>query len=164
MRPFVTLLTAAALTAAALPTLAADNTLLIQVEQNGKYRVWHTEGPSMLNDDEVSTLIENATPAGDQRLPTSAGLASAVVTREGTILRLHDKTIDNQLLVDRDDCGGLKLWHADGATQLSDQDLTEMVLTALPGGGKLLTIGENLARAYTANIGVIAVLWKPKKR
>lgn len=164
MRPIVKLLAAAALALAALPALATDNTLLIQIADNGKYRVWHTEGDSALNEDEAVALAISARPGGGEKLQTSAGLASAVDTRNGVVVTLHQKDHDNILLIDRDDCGGVKLWHGDGATTLSEAELTELMLTALPAGGARLTIGENYARAYTTRIGVIALLWKPVRR
>lgn len=159
-----TMMMAAALALASLATHAADNTLLIQIDPSGKFRVWHTEGENMLNEEDVYALVDSATPEGGAPVPTVAGMASAQRTANGVVVSLHDKRVDNTLLIDRDDCGGTKLWHGDGATNLRDEDLTELVLTALPEGGARMTIGENHARAFTARIGVIAVLWKPKKR
>ena len=164
MRPIVKLLAAAAVSLAALPTLATNNTLLIQIAENGKYRVWHTEGDSVLNEDEAVALAISARPEGGEKLQTSAGLASAVQTRNGVVVTLHEQPRDNILLIDRDDCGGVKLWHGEGTTTLSDEALTELALTALPAGGARLTIGENFARAYTTRLGVIALLWKPARR
>ena len=157
---------AAALAAGALAAgaaLAADNTLLIQIAEDGKYRVWHTEGDSVLNEDEAVALAISARPEGGDKLQTSAGLASAVQTKNGVVVTLHQKQHDNVLLIDRDDCGGVKLWHGEGTTTLSDEALTELALTALPAGGARLTIGENFARAYTTRLGVIALLWKPMR-
>lgn len=164
MPPILKLLAAAAVSLAALPALAADNTLLIQIAGDGQYRVWHTEGDSMLNEDEAVALAVSARPEGGEKLPTSAGLASAVDTKNGVVVTLHEKRRDKILLIDRDDCGGLKLWHGEGATTLSDEALTELVLTALPAGGERLTIGENFARSYTTRLGVIVLLWKPVRR
>lgn len=164
MRPIAPLLAAATLVLAALPALAADNTLLIQIEASGKFRVWHTEGDSMLNEDELAALAASARPEGGEKMPTGAGLASGHETKNGVVVVLHDKRHDNQLLIDRDDCGGVKLWHGDGTTNLSEDELTELVLTALPGGGTRLIIGEQFARAYSGRLGVTALLWKPKKR
>lgn len=164
MRLIVKLLAAAAVSLAALPTLAADNTLLIQIQDNGKYRVWHTEGDSVLNEDEAVALAISARPEGGEKLQTGAGLASAVQTKNGVVVTLHQKPHDNVLLIDRDDCGGVKLWHSEGPTTLSDEALTELALTALPAGGARLSIGENYARAYITRLGVIALLWKPVRR
>jgi hypothetical protein len=164
MHPIIQRLIAAAVLLAAIPALAADNTLLIQIAETGKYRVWHTEGDSAINEDEAVALAISARPEGGEKLPTSAGLASAVETKNGVVVTLHDKQRDKVLLIDRDDCGGVKLWHGEGTTSLSDEQLTELVLTALPAGGERLTIGENFARGYTTRLGVIALLWKPVRR
>lgn len=159
-----TLLIAAVMALVGFAAQAADNTLLIQIEPSGNFRVWHTEGSSMLDEDEVQALTDSATPDGGARVPTAAGIASARRTPNGIVVQLHDKQADNTLLIDRDDCGGVKLWHGDGATVLSNDDLTELVLTALPEGGARLRIGERYARSFTSRIGVIAVLWAPLKR
>ena len=159
-----TMMMAAVLVLASLATHAADNTLLIQIDPSGKFRVWHTEGENLLNEEDVHALSDSATPEGGARVPTVAGMASARRTPNGIVVSLHDKQVDSTLLIDRDDCGGTKLWHGDGATNLRDDDLTELMLTALPEGGERMTIGENYARAFTARIGVIAVLWKPTRR
>lgn len=159
-----TRLIALAATLASFAANAADDTLLIQIEPNGKYRVWHTEGENMLNEEDVYALTDSATAEGGEPVPTVAGAASARRTKNGIVVTLHEKQVDNRLLIDRDDCGGTKLWHGDGTTALRDEELTELVLTALPEGGARMTIGDRYARAYTARIGVIAVLWKPKKR
>lgn len=160
----ITTIVLAAFALASGAAQAADNSLLIQIESNGKFRVWHTEGENMLNEDETQVLAEHATPEGSAPMPTSAGMASARRTKNGVVVRLHDKTTDNTLLLDRDDCGGVKLWHADGATTLPDDVLTELVISALPNGGERLTVGDQYARAYTTKLGVIALLWKPKKK
>jgi len=143
---------------------AADNTLLIQIEPSGNFRVWHTEGENMLDEEDVHALTDVATVEGDARVPTALGIASAQRTPNGIVVHLHDKKVDNRLLIDRDDCGGTKLWHSDGATNLREEDLTELVLTALPEGGERMKIGDRLARAFTSRIGVVAVLWQPIRR
>lgn len=164
MHPIIKLLTAAAVCLAAVPALAADNTLLIQIAETGKFRVWHTAGESAINEDEAVALAISARPEGGEKLRTSAGLASAVETKNGVVVTLHEKQHDKVLLIDRDDCGGVKLWHGEGTTSLSDEQLTELVLTALPAGGERLTLGENFARGYTTRLGIIALLWKPVRR
>lgn len=155
---------AAALLIASLAANAADNTLLIQIEPSGKYRVWHTEGENMLDEEDVHALTDVATAEGGERVRTARGMASAQRTKNGIVVTLHEKSVDNRLLIDRDDCGGTKLWHSEGATQLRDEELTELVLTALPEGGERMKIGELQARAFTGRIGVVAVLWKPIRK
>ncbi len=159
-----TIVTAVTLVLASLTANAADNTLLIQLEPTGKYRVWHTEGESMLNEDETQVLSENATPEGSAPIPTTAGMASAQRTKNGVVVHLHDKKTDRTLLIDRDDCGGVKLWHGDGATQLPEDKVTELMMSALPTGGERLMIGDQYVRGYTVRLGVIAVMWTPKKK
>lgn len=149
---------------ASLAANAADNTLLIQIEPSGKYRVWHTEGENMLDEEDVHALTDVATAEGGEPVRTAAGMASARRTPNGIVVSLHDKQVDNRLLIDRDDCGGTKLWHSEGATLLRDEELTELVLTALPEGGERMKIGDRYARAFTGRIGVVAVLWEPVKR
>jgi hypothetical protein len=153
---------AAALAAAAAS--ADDNTLLIQLDAQGKFVVWHTQGTTYLNDDELAALTASAQPEGGAILATSAGPAQAFQTRDGVVVALKEATRDARLLIDRDDCGGVKVWHGEGETQLSEDDLVELLLTALPGGGRRLAVGENFARGYIARLGVIALLWKPSKR
>lgn len=155
---------AVALALTSLAANAADNTLLIQIEPSGKYRVWHTEGANMLDEEDVHALSDVATPEGGERVRTAAGMASAQRTTNGVVVTLHEKTVDNRLLIDRDDCGGTKLWHSEGATLLRDEELTELVLTALPEGGARIAIGDRYARAFTGRIGVVAVLWKPIRK
>ncbi len=150
--------------AAALPAHAADNTLLIQIEPDGRYKVWHTEGATHLDDEELLDLAASARPEGGETQATSAGPARAFAVKEGVLVVVADAPSDKTLLIDRDECGGVKLWHSEGATQLTDEQLTELVLSALPGGGKNLRLGENLAKAFAGRIGVTATIWKPAVR
>lgn len=164
-RPLLAALALAALAAlAAFPAAAADNALLIQLQQDGSYRVWHTEGASNLPEPELLELEASARPGGGEMQQSSAGRAQAFEIGDGVVIELPDAPADRRLLLERDLCGGLKVWHAEGATTLSEDDMTELALTALPDGGKLLRIGGYNARGYSVRIGVIAVLWKPSQR
>lgn len=44
---------------------------------------------------------------------------------------------------------GYTVWHKRGQTQLSEAQLTEIYLSALPGGGPRLSIGEWQAKAFS---------------
>lgn len=144
--------------------LAADHTLLVQMAADGRFVVWHTEGSTHLNEDELASLSASARPEGGDLLATGAGPAQAFSTRDGVVVELRAAGADRRLLIDRDDCGGVKLWHGEGATNLSEDDLTELVLTALPGGGRRLTLGGNYARGYIARLGVVVLLWQQGRR
>ncbi len=56
------------------------------------------------------------------------------------------------------------MWHAAGSTYPAEDELTELVLTALPEGGQRVRVGNTWARAFTTRVGVIAALWKPVRR
>jgi hypothetical protein len=71
---------------------------------------------------------------------------------------------DRNLLLDRDECGGVKLWHGHGTVSLTDEQLTELVLSAVPGGSKRLSFGDHLAKSYISRLGIIAMIWKPAAR
>lgn len=153
------------LAASALAANAADNLLLIQHEASGGFKVWHAEGETQLADVELQTLEASAKPGGGEPVQTAAGPARAFETESGVIVvevpaALHDKT----LMIDRDACGGAKIWHSVGTTVLSDEHLTELVIAALPGGGKTIMLGGNRAKAYTTRLGVVAIIWPPVKR
>lgn len=149
---------------AAWPAWAADNSLLIQVEPDGRYRVWHTEGATNLTEDEVLTLAADAAPEGGNPRQVSAGMARAFQTERGLIIEIADARGDKRLLVDRDECGSIKTWHSEGATQLNDDQLTELVLSALPGGGRRVSVGGNHAKAFITPLGYSVVIWKPVVR
>jgi hypothetical protein len=51
------------------------------------------------------------------------------------IIELIEHQQDRELLVDRDACGHVKTWHAEGVTRLSEDQATDLVMAALPGGG-----------------------------
>lgn len=157
---------AAFLFAFATGALAAENntTLLVQIEPDGRYRVWHSTGAAQLNEDELLALAASARPEGGEPMNTSAGPAVAYDTRQGVVVALKNGGSDDRLLVDRDDCGGVKVWHAGGTVPLGDDDLTELMLTALPGGGKRIPVGKQVARGFTTRLGVIVLLWRPAAR
>jgi hypothetical protein len=163
MRPSRYFLAAIALIASGA-VAASDNNLLIQLEPDGRYRVWHTEGVTQLNEDEVLTLAASALPEGSAPLRVSAGTARAFSTERGLILDIADAPADRKLLVDRDECGGIKIWHSEGVTQLTDDQLTELVLSALPGGGRRVVVGANHAKAFITPLGYAVVIWKPVVR
>lgn len=148
---------------AALPALAAnpgqDDVLLIQMGAKG-YTVWHTRGQTRLSDDEILDLEVQAKPEGSAPMVTSVGPARAFALPEGFMIQLTEVKGDDMLLIDRDACGHIKVWHAAGSIHLSDAQLTEIYLSALPGGGPRLTIGEWQAKAYLGRLGVTVTLWK----
>ena len=143
---------------------AADNSLLIQVESGGGYRVWHTEGATKLGEDEILMLAAGATPEGSALQQVSAGPARAFQTGNGVIIELPEAAGDRRLLVDRDACGAVKVWHSDGETRLSEAQMTELVISALPGGGKLVKIDDRYAKVFITELGYAVVLWVPVKR
>jgi hypothetical protein len=143
---------------------AADNSLLIQVEPGGGYRVWHTEGATHLSEEEILALAANATPEGSALQQVSAGPARAFQTANGVIIELPEAASDRKLLVDRDACGAIKVWHADGETQLTEEQMTELVVSALPGGGKLVKVDGRYAKSFVTPLGYAVVIWAPVKR
>lgn len=149
---------------AAAPARADDNALLIQLQHDGSYRVWHSEGATNLPEEMLLELEASATAEGGEIMQTIRGPVQAFDTRDGVVIDIPGAVTDRKLLLDRELCGGLKIWHADGATHLTEEELTELVLTALPEGGKLVKIGATHAKGYTTKIGVIAAIWKPVAR
>lgn len=155
---------AVAAAALALPAAAEDTALLIQLQPDGHYRVWHAGGPATLSEDEVLALEASAMPEGGRQIVTSAGLARAFDTPNGVLIRLPALGPDRTLLIDRDGCGGIKVWQSQGTVRPTEEELTELVLTALPEGGKRVSVGRLHAKAYSTKFGVIAVIWKPNPR
>lgn len=149
---------------AASLAVAADNSLLIQIEAGGGYRVWHTEGPTQLSEDDILMLAAGATPEGSALQPVSAGPARAFQTGNGVIIELPEAASDHKLLVDRDACGAVKVWHSEGETQLTEEQMTELVITALPGGGKLVKVDGRYAKSFVTPLGYAVVIWAPVKR
>lgn len=149
----------------AIAARADDNVLLIQTGTQG-FTVWHTEGETRFSDDEVLDLMVTAQPGGGAVTPTRYGPAIAYVEGEyGVVIRLPGVERDRALLVDRDACGHAIVWHAEGKTQLSEAELTEAALSALPEGGPRLRFGDRYAKAFLGKLGITVTLWKaPPKR
>lgn len=143
------------------PAAAEDTALLIQIEKDGRYTVWHAGGKSPLGDEEISALEVTARPEGGKPTLTTAGLAQAFDTPAGMLIRLPALGPEKTLLIDRDGCGGIKIWHAQGDVNLTEDELTEIVLSALPEGGKNVALTRYHAKAYSTKVGVIAAIWKP---
>lgn len=154
MRCFAALLLCFAVTA-----YAEDNVLLVQTGPQG-FTVWHVEGESVMPDDDVLELMATATPEGGKETPTPLGPARAYEMSEGILIRLLAAQRDPALLVDRDACGHVHLWHAEGATQLSDAQLTEIVMSALPEGGPRMRLNGTYAKGFLGKLGVTVTLWK----
>ncbi len=157
------LLLALALAAAGSLASAADN-LLVQLEPGGGYRVWHTEGVTRISEEEVLAVAATAKPEGGEPVVVAGGRARAFQTESGVVIEMLDATVDRRLLVDRDDCGAIRLWHSEGPTKLSDDQLTELVLSALPGGGRRLSLNGHHAKAYITPLGYAVVIWPAVKR
>jgi hypothetical protein len=138
---------------------ADDNVLLIQTGPQG-FVVWHTEGKSRLSDDEALEAMASARPEGGEEIATSLGPARAYELPVGVLIRLPAARSDKALLVDRDACGHIHMWHAEGETQLSDAELTEVVMSALPEGGRRLTLGNRYVKGFVTPLGVTATLWR----
>ncbi len=143
---------------------AADNSLLIQLEPNGHYKLWHTEGVTTLSDDEVLSLAATARPEGGEPMAVAAGTARAFETSQGVVIAIPEAKADKKLLVDRDDCGAIKLWHSEGSTMLTEEQMTDLVISALPGGGRPIAVGDRYAKAYITRLGYTVVVWKPVAR
>lgn len=145
---------------------AADNVLLIQLRAGGGFTVWHTEGESRLSDDEVMELEVTAKPGGGEVTPTSFGPARVYESSEGVTISLPEAKNDKTLLIDRDDCNHVRLWHAAGTTNLSEDQIADIFISALPGGGRRITVGDYHVKAFTTKLGVTATLWSaaPKKK
>ena len=159
------LLTVAFAALIALPAAAAEDTaLLIQLRPDGRYTVWHAGGTSPLSDEEISALEATARPEGGKATLTVAGLAQAYETPSGVLIRLPALGPEKTILVDHDGCSGLKVWHAQGEVNLTEDELTELVLSALPEGGRNIVLGKLHAKAYSTRIGVVAAIWKPVLR
>jgi len=154
---------AALLLCLAVAAHAEDNVLLVQTGAQG-FVVWHTEGASQLTDDEVLELMATATPAGGQIMSTPLGAARAYEMKEGIVIRLLDAARDKALLVDRDACGHVHLWHAEGATRLTDEQLSEVVMSALPEGGPRIRLNGKYAKGFIGRLGVTITLWQAPLR
>lgn len=143
---------------------AADNALLIQMQPDGHYRVWHAEGETHMSDDEILAVAAQAKPEGGEPMQVTAGSARAVQTEHGVVIELDTANADRALLIDRDECGAIKAWHAEGATHLTDDQITELVMSALPGGGRPVKVDGRYAKAFVTPLGYSVVIWQPVKR
>ncbi len=138
---------------------SADNVLLIQLQAGGGFRVWHTEGESRLTDDEIMELEVTAKPGGGEVMPTGAGPARVYESGDGVTISLLEAKNDKTLLIDRDDCNHVRVWHAAGATTLSEDQIADIFISALPGGGQRLSVGPYHVKAFITKQGVTATLW-----
>ena len=139
---------------------ATDDTLLIQMENDGKFRVWHVDGETRLSEHELAQLEANAAPNGGESITTEYGPAKPFETPNGIIVELPEAKSDRKLLLDHASCSEVRSWHADGVTLLTEEQLVDLYGTASPDGGPTVTIGNFQAKAYTTKLGVTATLWK----
>lgn len=142
---------------------AADNTLLIQQGSSG-FIVWHSEGPAQLSEEEVFAVAATAQENGGPVVDTSLGRAQAFDQPLGILIRLLDAPRDRQLLIDRDACGHLIVWHEEGQTRLSEAEIFEAVHSALPEGGPRLVFGDRYAKAFVSKLGVMVTLWPARRQ
>jgi hypothetical protein len=143
---------------------AADNTLLIQLGTDGHYRVWHVEGETHMSEEEILAVSAGAKPEGGEPARVAAGTARGFQTDHGVVIEIPDAKSDRALLVDRDECGAIKVWHAEGATILTEEQTTELVLSALPGGGRPVKVAGRYAKAFVVPLGYAVVIWQPVVR
>jgi len=147
-----------------LAALAESTNLLIQLQAGGTYRIWHGEGPSVLDDDEVMLLYSLAEPQGSAPVATALGAARARSTAQGVVIELLDAATDKALLVDHDACGHIKTWHAEGGAPISEEQATDLVLAAVPGGSRRLVLDEQRhAKSFLTELGVMVAIWRPLK-
>lgn len=158
------ILGAALLVLLPLAAVAQSTNLLIQMQSGGAYQIWHGEGPSVLDDDEVMLLYSLAEPQGSAPVTTALGAARARRTAQGVVIDLLDVATDKALLVDHDACGHIKTWHAEGGTPLTEEQATDLVLAAVPGGGRRLALDEQRnAKSFLTDLGVMVAIWRPLK-
>jgi hypothetical protein len=69
----------------------------------------------------------------------------------------EDTTLLSQMQPD----GRCAVWHDRGEVDLTGEELAELVLPALPEGGKNVVLDKYHAKAYSTKIGVIAAVWQP---
>lgn len=146
------------------PAGAAGDNLLIQIQHDGRYQVWHSEGVTTISEDDALAVAATATRDGGDPQAIVGGRARAFETEHGVVIDMIDAVADKRLLFDRDACGAVKIWHAEGATRLTEDQITELVMSALPGGGPRLTFDGRHAKAYITPLGYTVVLWKPAAR
>lgn len=138
---------------------AEDNVLLVQTGPTG-FTVWHTEGRSQMPDDDVLEIMASALPDGGEVISSPLGAARAYELSAGIRIELQEAKVDRALLVDRDACGHIRVWHAEGTTRLPDDMLTDIVMSALPEGGPRLRFGDRYAKGFIGKLGVTISLWQ----
>lgn len=144
-------------------SIAESSNVLIQVLPGSVYRVWHADGPSVLEEEEIMALDAAAERTGSEAIETKLGPATARLTDQGAIIDLPAAKSDKQLLIDRDACGHVKTWHAEGGVALTDDQITDLVLAALPGGGPRVALDpERYAKAFVTGLGIMVAIWKPR--
>lgn len=162
MRRF-TLLVSVLLAGLSAGAAAENSNILIQLQPGGGFRVWHAEGASVLDDEEVMLLDAEAEPGGSRAIATALGPARARRTELGVIIDIDQAVKDKALLVDRDACGHLKTWHADGDLRLSADQVADLYMSALPGGGPRLALDDGRsAKAFMTSLGVMVAIWKAR--
>ncbi|MRR51809.1 MAG: hypothetical protein EG825_13020 [Rhodocyclaceae bacterium] len=150
--------------AASLPVQAVESTLLLQLQPDGHFKVWYAMGESNLSDDELMDMEVAARPEGGEVVATSAGPARAFDVKEGVVISLAAAARDKELLVLRDACGGVKAWHSAGSHPLTDEEMTELAIAALPGGSKRIQVKAGYAKSFTGRAGIMVVIWKPAEK
>lgn len=163
MKTLRTLLALGLLACLSAGVAAENSNILIQLQPGGGFRVWHAEGASVLDDEEVMLLDAEAEPGGSRAIATGLGPARARRTELGVIIEIEQAVKDKALLVDRDACGHLKTWHADGDTRLTADQVADLYMSALPGGGPRLGLDDGRsAKGFMTTLGVMVAIWKPR--
>jgi hypothetical protein len=134
------------------PALADDNVLLIQLQPGGAYKVWHTEGESQLTDEDVMALEATASKEGGKEMATGFGPARAFETPDGIVISLPAapgtiSSCSTATAAAMCGCGTA------GATNLPEDGITDIFMSALPGGGKRVTVDDYHVKASSPNWG-----------
>lgn len=158
------LLAALLCVAAVSPARAAGNALLIQLQRDGHYQLWRSEGGTRFSDDELAALETSARPEGGAAVATAAGPAIAYAQDEGVLVVVPGAARDATVLIDEDGCNGTTQWHPADDAALDDGQLTDIVQAALPGGGRNVRVGTRYAKGFVTRLGVRVVLWEPGSR
>lgn len=146
------------------PAGAAGDNLLIQIQHDGRYQVWHSEGVTTISEEDALAVAATARPEGGEPQAIAGGRARGLQTEHGVVIEMIDAAHDSRLLFDRDACGAVRIWHSEGESRLSEEQITELVMSALPGGGPRLTFNGRHAKAYITPLGYAVVLWTPVAR
>lgn len=164
LRVFLRRISFMLMAALAAGSAAADGPLLIQLQKDGGYKVWTSEGAGPVSEEELMALEASARPDGGEIVETEAGPGRAYEAADGIVVVLPRLRKDGSLLLDRDACGHIKVWHAEGRARLTDEQLTELFLAAVPGGGPRIKVGGDYAKAFLTRLGVVVVLWAAPAR